>query len=46
MIRKLLRKIGLGRKAAIIVDTVVEEAADAVTKGKARKIEEVVKRLT
>lgn len=42
MIRKLLRKF-IGRKAAVIVDTVAVEAADAATGGKVRKIERAVK---
>ncbi len=45
MIRKLLRKLGLSSKAAVIVDMVAEEAADKVTGGKLKKVEKVVKGL-
>jgi hypothetical protein len=44
MIRKLLRKLGLGRKAAEIVDTVAVGVADQATGGKVSKLERKVKR--
>lgn len=44
MIKKLLRKLKLGRGAAAIIDTVASEAIDRATGGLASDVEDVVRK--
>ncbi|MCE2841217.1 MAG: hypothetical protein LW689_04395 [Novosphingobium sp.] len=42
MIKGLLKKLGLGKGEAALIDAVVERAADAATGGAAGKVEDAV----